>query len=161
MSGIVPGALVFVQMYENLSGFEKAIDVMPKSKSYASLINEAGADVYVRNMMKAMPISFSESAAEAKYLVLTRAMPPKGMSPEEFTGEVQNATPIFADGGALTMRLGRIMTGSNPGGYMLGVSYPSLSAVEATYDRLGTDAGFATFANKIDINMRSIVRLHG
>ena len=59
------------------------------------------------------------------------------------------------------MRLGRIMTGSNPGGYMLGVSYPSLAAVEATYDKLATDSGFTSFANKIDINMRSVVRLHG
>ena len=53
------------------------------------------------------------------------------------------------------------MTGSNPGGYMLGVSYPSLAAVEATYDKLATDSGFTSFANKIDINMRSVVRLHG
>ena len=30
MSGLVPGALVFVQMYESLAGFEKAIDVMPQ-----------------------------------------------------------------------------------------------------------------------------------
>ena len=161
MSGLVPGALVFVQMYESLSGFEKAIDVMPQSKAYGSMINEAGVDVYIRNMMKTMPISFTESAAEAKYLVLTRAIAPKGMSPDEFTNEVQNTASIFADGGALTMRLARILTGANPGGYMLGVSYPSLAAVEATYDRLGTDSGFATFANKIDINMRSIVRLHG
>ena len=58
------------------------------------------------------------------------------------------------------MRLGRIMTGTNPGGYMLGVSYPSLDAVEATYDRLGNNSSFSNFANKIDINMRSIVRLH-
>ena len=161
MSGLVPGSLVFVQMYESLSGFEKAIDLMPQSKAYTDMINQAGADVYIRNIMKAMPISFTESAAEAKYLVLTRAMPQKGMSSNEFTGEVQKTTSIFADSGALTMRLGRIMTGSNPGGYMLGVSYPSLATVEATYDRLGADANFAAFSNKIDINMRSIIRLYG
>ena len=161
LSGLVPGALVFVQMYKSLSGFEKAMDVMPQSKAYASMTDDTGADVYIRNIMKAMPITFTESAAEAKYLVLTRAMAPKGMSPDEFTGEVQNAASVFADGGTLTMRLGRIMTGSNPGGYMLGVSYPSLAAVEVTYDRLNKDSGFGTFANKIDINMRSIIRLHG
>ena len=161
MSGLVPGSLVFVQMYESLSGFEKAIDLMPQSKAYTSMINEAGADVFFRNMMKVMPISFTESASEAKYLVLTRAMPQKGMSSDEFTGEVQNATSIFANGGALTMRLGRIMTGANPGGYMLGVSYPSLAAIEATYERLGADASFTAFSNKIDINMRSIIRLYG
>ena len=86
----------------------------------------------------------------------------KGMSPDAFTGEVQNTAPIFADGGALTMRLGRIMTGSNPNkGYMLGVSYPSLAEVEATYDKLGKDLGFTSFASKIDIYMRLVVRLHG
>ena len=161
MSGLVPGALVFVQMYESLAGFEKAIEVMPQSKAYASMLNEAEIDIYARNLMKAMPLSFTEGSAEAKYLVLTRAMAPKGMSPDEFTREVQNTASIFADGGALTMRLGRIMTGSNPGGYMLGVSYPSLAAVESTYDKLGKDSGFTSFANKIDINMRSVVRLHG
>ena len=161
MSGIVPGALVFIQMYESLSGYEKAIDVMPKSKAYSGMINDAGADVYVRNVMKSMPLEFTESSAKAKYLVLTRAMPQKGMSPEVFTGEVQDAASTFADGGALTMRLGRIMTGTNPGGYMLGVSYPSLDAVEQTYDKLGNNSSFSNFASKIDINMRSIVRLHG
>ena len=69
---------------------------------------------------------------------MTRAMPQKRMSPEEFTGEVQNAAATFADGGALTMRLGRIMTGTNPGGYMLGVSYPSLDAVIENCDLIIT-----------------------
>ena len=59
MSGLVPGALVFVQMYESLAGFEKAIDVMPQSKAYASMLNDAEVDIYARNLMKAMPISFT------------------------------------------------------------------------------------------------------
>ena len=69
MSGLVPGALVFVQMYESLAGFEKAINVMPQSKAYASMLNEAEVDIYARNLMKAMPISFTEGSTEAKYLV--------------------------------------------------------------------------------------------
>lgn len=162
MSGLVPGALVFVQMYDSLSGFEKAIDVMPTSKAYASMMSESGAEIYIRNMMKIMPLRFDEGdASTAKYLVLTRAMAPAGMTAEDFTAKVQAAADLFADGGAVSMRLGRVMTGTNPGGYMLGVSYPSLAAVEATYDKLGTDTGFTAFASKIDINMRSIIRLHG
>lgn len=77
------------------------------------MLSEAKVDVYAQNLMKAMPISFTEVSAEAKYLVLTRAMAPKGMSPDEFTGEVQSTAPIFADSGALTMRLGHIIAGSN------------------------------------------------
>ena len=131
MSGLVPGSLVFVQMYESLSGFEKAIDLMPKSKAYTDMINQAGADVYIRNIMKAMPISFTESAAEAKYLVLTRATPQKACHPTNLQVRCKKP-PLSLLIAALTMRLGRIMTGSNPGDYMLGVSYPSLATVEAT-----------------------------
>ena len=97
---------------------------------------------------------------QAKYLVLTRAMAQTGMSPEEFTGEVQNAAATFADGRP-NYEARANNDWNEPGGYMLGVSYPSLDAVEATYDRLGNSSSFSNFANKIDINMRSIVRLHG
>lgn len=44
---------------------------------------------------------------------------------------------------------------------MLGVSYPSLAAIDVKYVKLGEDTSFASFASKIDINMRSVVRLHG
>ena len=49
MAGLVSGALVFVQMYESLAEFEKAIDVMSQSSAYASMLSEAMVDVYARS----------------------------------------------------------------------------------------------------------------
>ncbi len=60
--------------------------------------------------------------------------------------------------GALVVR--GIMTGSNPGGYIVGVNYPKLLAIESNRYNLGTDAGVAAFANQININMLSLVRLN-
>ena len=95
---------------------------MPKSKAYSGMINDAGADVYVRNVMKAMPIEFTESSEQAKIPSSDPSNATKGMSPEEFTGEA-NAAATFADGGALTMRLRTDNDWNKLGGYMLGVSY--------------------------------------
>ena len=142
---------------ETLSGFEKAVDLMPQSSLYGHDQSSWCGRIY-QEYHESDAHQLYRKCCGGKISGSNPSHASKGMSSNEF-GEVLYS--IFANSGALTMRLGRIMTGSNPGGYMLGVSYPSLATVEATYDRLGADASFAAFSNKIDINMRSIIRLHG
>ena len=51
------------------------------------------------------------------------------------------------------------MTGSNAGNRLLVVTYPSLAAVEKAYDGLGADPRYQALLEKVDVNMRNIVRL--
>ena len=54
LSGLNPGALVFIQMYRSLAGLESAMDVISTSSAYASLINDQKVQPYVRNIAKAV-----------------------------------------------------------------------------------------------------------
>ena len=72
---------------------------------------------------------------------------------------VTQLAPIFADGGALTLRYGTLVTGSNAGNRLLGVTYPSMAAIEKTYDALATDAAYQAALSSFNVNLRAIVRV--
>ena len=48
------------------------------------------------------------------------------------------AAPLFEESGAQTFRFARLMTGNNAGDFLLGVGYPSMAEIEATYDAIGS-----------------------
>ena len=72
---------------------------------------------------------------------------------------VANAAPIFADSGAQTFRLARLMTGNSTGDFLLGVSYPSMAEIERTYNALGTSPVAAKIYSALDVNLRTIVKV--
>jgi len=45
------------------------------------------------------------------------------------------------------------------GNRLLGVTYPSMSAIESAYDTLASNADYQALLEDVDINMRHIVRL--
>jgi hypothetical protein len=47
------------------------------------------------------------------------------------------------------------------GTYLLWVTYPSTTAIEATYTELATNQASAKLSAGIDVDMRSIVRIAG
>ena len=66
---------------------------------------------------------------------------------------------VFEDAGACTLAYGTVITGSNVGNRLLGVTYPSMSAIESAYDTLASNADYQALLEDVDINMRHIVRL--
>ena len=66
---------------------------------------------------------------------------------------------IFSDNGALTLRYGQLITGSNVGQYLVAATYPSLDAIEQTYDVLNENQVFRNLVTIADVNRREIVRL--
>ena len=89
-----------------------------------------------------------------KYMVLTRAA-----APASSVETVTQLAPIFADNGALTLRFGTLVTGNNAGNRLLGVTYPSMDAIEKTYDTLRDDANYQAALADFNINLRAIVRV--
>ena len=90
----------------------------------------------------------------AKFAVLTRAS-----APASSVETITQLAPIFADNGAMTLRFGTLVTGSNAGNRLLGVTYPSMDAIEKTYDALGANADYQAALGTFDINLRVIIRL--
>ena len=147
-------------MYESLSGLEQAMEVISNSASYASLLKDQNVQPYVRNIAKFAPVPFDNvSALPAKYLVFTRAKAVTSTA-QEMTEKVAASTSAFAANGVQTLRFGQIITGNDIGQHLLGVSYQSMSAIEATYDALAQDTNFSQLTAGVEVNMRSVIQLY-
>ena len=154
-TGDDPGAVLLVQAYETIDGFEKAMDVYAKSAAYADFVASGKVQIRLRNLVKTHPVAFqTQASGDPKYLVLTRAS-----SSDPLLDNMAKLAKLFEDAGACTLAYGTIITGSNAGNRLLGITYPSMAAIEAAYDVLGSDANYQALLKDVDINMRHIVRL--
>ena len=154
-TGEQTGAVALFQSYESLSGFEKALDIYAASSDYQAMMASGKVQVVMRNILKLHSVPFEQNPSDTmKYIVLTRAA-----SPASSFETITQLAPIFADNGALTLRFGTLATGSNAGNRLLGVTYPSMDAIEKTYDALGTDANYQAALGSFNINLRAIIRV--
>ena len=161
ISGRFPGALVFVQFFSGLDKFESVVNNMPHSDAYKRLLDDHEVTPFARNVLKAKPIDFEPTLEPMpNYLMLTRAHRHAFDEPE-MINLMNKVAPVFKSAGAQTMRMGQTLTGSDLGTYMLGVTYPDMSAIERTYQALGENSDFATLMNGMDVDMRSISRIAG
>ena len=151
------GALALFQAYEHLDGFEKALDVYAGSTAYAEVMSSGKVQVVLRNIMKTHPVPFNQNReVTSKYADLTRAS-----SADPMVDEMSQLAELFAENGALTLRYGTLITGNNAGNRLVGATYPSMEAIEKTYDALAADARYAALLSNASINMRGIIRLIG
>jgi hypothetical protein len=51
------------------------------------------------------------------------------------------------------------MTGNNAGDFLLGVTYPSMSEIEATYDAIASNPVAAKIYSALDVNLRTIIKV--
>ncbi|MDG2076989.1 MAG: hypothetical protein P8J24_10560 [Arenicellales bacterium] len=154
-TGDDPGAVLLVQAYETIDGFERAMDVYAKSAAYADFVASGKVQIRLRNLVKTHPVPFqSKASGDGKYIVLTRVS-----SSDPLLDNMAKLAKVFEDAGACTLAYGTVITGSNVGNRLLGVTYPSMSAIESAYDTLASDADYQALLEDVDINMRHIVRL--
>ena len=161
ISGRHPGALVFVQFFDDLTGFEGVMNMIPKSSAYSRMINNYAVAPFSRNLFRGKPIEFEPKLEPMpKYLMLTRAR--RGVLDEaDMLGLLNKTAPVFKASGAQTMRMGQVLTGSDLGTYMLGVTYPDMSAIERTYDALAGNTDYAQLISGVEVDMRSITKIAG
>ena len=154
-TGEQAGSLALFQAYEGMDGFEKALDVYAASSDYAAMMASGKVSVVMRNLLKIHAVPFDQNTTKTpKFIVLTRAT-----AADTMIDTVTQLAPIFADGGALTLRYGTLVTGSNAGNRLLGVTYPSMAAIEKTYDALTADAAYQSALSSFNVNLRAIVRV--
>ena len=154
-TGEQAGLLALFQAYEGMDGFEKALDVYAASSDYAAMMASGKVSVVMRNLLKIHAVPFDQNTTKTpKFIVLTRAT-----AADTMIDTITQLAPIFADGGALTLRYGTLVTGSNAGNRLLGVTYPSMAAIEKTYDALTADAAYQAALSSFNVNLRAIVRV--
>ena len=161
ISGRYPGALIFVQFFDDLHGFESVMNMIPQSSAYSRLLSEHAVAPFARNIFRGKPIEFEPKLEPTpKYLMLTRAHR-RTLDETGMLDLLNKTAPVFKSSGAQTMRMGQTLTGSDPGTYMLGVTYPDMSAIERTYDALATSREYGQLMNGLEVDMRSITKIAG
>ena len=152
------GSLLFVQFYDDLNGYQKGLELQGNSSQFKEIMSSGKANIYLRNIATSLQTKFEQSAEHPKYIVMTRAE--ASMSDKEkFLNCVNDTSSCFKDNGALTLRFGNLLTGSNVGNYLLGVGYPSMEAIEKTYDELSANSSYKKLMTFAKVNMRNIIKI--
>jgi hypothetical protein len=151
------GSLVLFQGYEELNGIDRAFQVYTESSAYQALMGSGKLHVQMRNIWKIEALGLKNESPDApKYGVMTRFA-----SSDLMLERLQQFVPMFEDNGALFMRYGTLMTGGNAGQRLLGVAYPSMAAIEKTYDALGASDAYRALLGDVELGMRNIFRFIG
>ena len=159
MTGNNVGSVVFQQFFQSLNDFENVMDVFSTSVTYGKIM-ETGLTVTMRNIAKFCDVPFDAPASpQRKYVILTRGK--SHISQPELMELMAEASPMFAETGAQTFRFARIMTGNNAGDFLLGVTYPSMSEIEGTYDAIASNPIAAKIYDALDVNLRTIIKVQG
>ena len=152
------GSLIFIQFYDDLNGYQKAIDFQSTSPIFKEIMNSGKANIYLRNIATSLPTKFENSTEHPKYIVITRAK--AAMSDKDkFLNCINDTASCFKENGAITLRFGNLLTGSNVGNYLLGVGYSSMDAIEKTYDELLTHSSYKELMTFAKVNMRNIIKI--
>ena len=152
------GSLIFIQFYDDLNGYQKAMEFQSTSPIFREIMDSGKANVYLRNVATSLPTKFENSSEHPKYIVITRAE--TGLSDKDrFLNCINESASCFKENGALTMRFGNLLTGSNVGNYLLGVGYPSMEAIEKTYDGLLNHSSYKEMMSFAKVNMRNIIKI--
>jgi len=152
------GSLLFVQFYDDLNGYQKGLEMQGNSSQFKEIMSSGKANIYLRNIATSLQTKFEQSTEQPKYIVMTRAE--ASMSDKEkFLDCINDTSSCFKDNGALTLRFGNLLTGSNVGNYLLGVGYPSMEAIEKTYDNLLTHSSYKKLMTFAKVNMRNIIKI--
>ena len=152
------GSLLFVQFYDDLNGYQKGLEMQGNSSQFKEIMSSGKANIYLRNIATSLQTKFDQSSEHPKYIVITRAE--ASMSDKEkFLDCINDTSSCFKDNGALTLRFGNLLTGSNVGNYLLGVGYPSMEAIEKTYDELLVNNSYKKLMTFAKVNMRNIIKI--
>lgn len=156
-TGVDAGSLVLIQSYANLGDIEKVFDVYAASAAYQALITSGKVSVTLRNIVKLDDVQLSNPSTDTPGYGVITIIGGSSLTTERMKGFV----PIFEQNGAMLMRFGTLITGSNAGKRLVGVAYPSMAAIEKTYDGLRANADYQSLISEVTLERREIVRFVG
>lgn len=151
------GQLVLFQTYSEMNGIDRAFGVYDKSAAYKGLVQDIGVSVTFRNILRIEDLGLQNPSSEVPaYGVVTRAI-----SSELEMGRMGAVVPHFENNGAIIFRYCTILTGPAAGHRLLVVGYPSMDAIEKTYDTLRGSAEYKAVLETHQIEWRNIIRVTG
>ena len=156
-TGADAGSLILFQSYSSLGDIEKVFDVYAASSAYQAVITSGKISVTLRNIVKLDDVQLSNPSTDTPSYGVVTIIGGSSLTSERVKGFV----PIFEQNGAMLMRFGTLITGSNAGKRLVGVAYPSMAAIEKTYDGLRANADYQSLMSEAKLERREIVRFVG
>lgn len=156
-TGTDAGSLGLFQSYSGLGDVEKVFDVYANSAAYQAVIASGKLSVTLRNIVKLEDVGLSNPSADKPSYGVVTLVSGAALTAERARGLV----PIFEQSGAMLMRFGTLITGSNAGKKVVAATYPSMDAIEKTYDGLRASADYQSLQTEVKVERREIVRIVG
>ncbi len=156
-TGELAGQLILFQTYAELNGVDAAFGVYQSSNAYKSLISSGHIGVTFRNILKIEDLALKNTSTDVPAYGVATRWGCSDLMLKELSAEV----PHFEDNGAMILRYCTIMTGSAAGRRVLIAGYPSMEAIQKTYETLRESKGYNAILQKIDIDWRNIIRVAG
>lgn len=155
VTGSDAGSLFLLQTYNDMGGIEAAFSVYEKSSDYKALIGSGKISVTLRNILKLEDVGLKQNSDEVPAFGVATRMG----TPDPMVEEARALMPNFEKNGAMFLRYGTLITGSAAGRRVLLVAYPSMDAIEKSYDSLRADPKYGAFLAKAEIDFRNIIRI--
>jgi len=151
------GQIILFQTYEEMNGIDAAFDVYNNSAAYAGIVGSGHVSITLRNIVKIEDVALANPSSEVPaYGVVTR-----WGCPDLKLDALRAEVPNFESNGAMILRYCTILTGPTAGRHLLIVGYPSMDAIEKTYNDLRKSAGYNALLEEFDLDWRNIVRISG
>lgn len=151
------GQLVLFQTYAEMNGIDAAFGVYGSSAAYKELVGHESVSVTLRNILKLEDLGLENPSPDVPaYGVVTR-----WGCPDLMLDAMRAEVPHFENNGAMILRYSTILTGPSAGRRLLTAGYPSMDAIEKTYEALRASAGYQKLMGTFDIDWRNIIRVAG
>ncbi|AXI49197.1 hypothetical protein C1J03_24170 (plasmid) [Sulfitobacter sp. SK012] len=151
------GQIILFQTYAEMNGIDRAFGVYETSSAYKGLVHDLGISVTLRNILRIEDVGLQNPSSNVPaYGVVTRTVSP-GLDMDKMVDVV----PHFEKSGAMVFRYCTILTGTAAGHRLLVAGYPSMDAIEKTYDSLRGSAEYNAVLETHEVEWRNIIRITG
>lgn len=151
------GQIVLFQTYEEMNGIDRAFGVYEKSSAYKGLVHDVGVSVTFRNILRIEDVGLKNPSGDVPaYGVVTRAI-----SADLELKKMAAVVPHYEANGVMIVRYCTILTGPAAGHRLLVAGFPSMDAIEKTYDTLRGSAEYDAILKTHEIEWRNIIRITG
>lgn len=157
LTGSHVGHILFLASYADMAVMHAGWQVVQNSAAFQAMGASGKAKLQLRNIVKLEDVFLPEPPVSEPTLgVVTRFT-----APTPYVEEMQAILPVFAENGALITRYGTLMTGEATGHRVMAVAYPSMEAIEATYDALAQSEAYHAAIAGAEVAFRNIFRFVG
>ena len=155
MTGSGVNMLMNIQIFDNMVGIESSLEATRKAPITTQTMASGKFEFFGRSILKGLVSIGTPGSTNAKFIVFTMAN-----SEHPIEDEATEFAKILAENGAISGRLAKFVMGDYADGqtYLLGMAYPSLSAVQSAYDAVPADIADKVY-KLASVQRRQLIRL--